>query len=231
LSLPVLYSFRRCPYAIRARMALHYAGIELEHREILLKDKPPAMLSASAKGTVPVLVLDHAVIDESIDVMHWALAQHDPHGWLAQSLQHELIQENDSSFKYNLDRYKYFERYPEQSQQTYLSRCMVFLEKLESSLVEANGVGARSVEARSVEEKEFAVKSTGDKSRFFLLNPSVSVLDIAIFPFIRQLAFVDKIMFDGLELPKLHVWLDAFLNSPLFLSIMEKHPLWHADLA
>jgi len=145
LFLPKLYSFRRCPYAIRARMALHYAGIAVEHREILLKDKPQAMLDVSSKGTVPVLVLADDVIDESIDVMQWALSQNDPDLWLSHSLDHELILENDGSFKSKLDRYKYFERYPQCSQQSYFEDCLVYLEKLETSLVEAHKTKKRQV--------------------------------------------------------------------------------------
>ena len=201
MSAPVLYSFRRCPYAIRARMALQYAGVNLEHREILLKDKPQEMLDVSAKGTVPVLVLSDEVIDESIDVMQWALNQNDPDLWLALSQDHTLIHDNDGDFKKSLDQYKYFERYPQYDQQHYLAECLVHLEKLEASLVETQG-------------------------KFFLLSPKVSALDIAIFPFIRQLAFVDKAVFDELNLPKLQVWLDHLLNSQLFLSVMEKHPLF-----
>jgi len=191
-------------------MALHYAAVELEHREILLKDKPQTMLDASSKGTVPVLVLADRVIDESIDVMQWALQKSDPDLWLAHTLDHELIQTNDGSFKQKLDCYKYFERYPEYSQQHYLEECLAFLEELEASLIESN-----------------ELKTQG---KFFLLSPTVSALDIAIFPFIRQLAFVNKAVFDDLSLPKLHIWLDHFLNSNLFLSVMEKRPLWKTDL-
>ena len=123
--LPVLYSFRRCPYAIRARMAICYAGVPVELREILLKNKPPGMLAASPKGTVPVLVLpDGRVLDESCDVMRWALAIHDPDNWMDPALSREasrLIAENDGSFKTHLDHYKYADRYPEQTPVHYLS--------------------------------------------------------------------------------------------------------------
>src|SRR5210317_1296056 len=109
--IPILYSFRRCPYAIRARMALDYASVEVELREVLLRDKPRAMLEASSKGTVPVLVLpDGRVIDESVDVMHWALMHRDPDGWWQEGLEsetNELLEQNDFVFKKYLDRYKY----------------------------------------------------------------------------------------------------------------------------
>lgn len=112
--LPILYSFRRCPYAMRARLALHYAGIELEHREIILRDKPQAMLDASPKGTVPVLILpDETVIDESLDIMKWAATQNDPQNWL-QATDFALITHNDTIFKPQLDRYKYPTRYPDE---------------------------------------------------------------------------------------------------------------------
>jgi len=191
-------------------MALNYASIEVEHREILLKDKPQAMLTASAKGTVPVLVLADQVIDESIDVMRWVLTQNDPDSWLVDELEHQLICENDGTFKQNLDQYKYHDRYPEQSQQHYLEQCLVFLNRLERSLVQ----GPR-------------VKEQGT---FFLISSHVTVLDVAIFPFVRQLAYVNKNAFDQLDFPKLHIWLDYFLNSDLFLDVMEKWPLWQSDI-
>ena len=133
--LPILYSFRRCPYAIRARMALHYAGVQVELREILLRDKPASMLAASTKGTVPVLILpEGTVLDESYDVMRWALEQYDPDGWWSDSLGtkiSELIQGNDGKFKIHLDHYKYFDRYPEQSMEYYRSQAETFLAILE----------------------------------------------------------------------------------------------------
>jgi len=129
---PILYSFRRCPYAMRARLALSYAGIKWEHREILLKDKPQEMLDASPKGTVPVLVLpDGDVIDESLDVMNWALEQSDPDGWL-NDYDMELIRQNDGPFKKALDRYKYPNRYPDEDCSGAFDECLEFLEKLDA---------------------------------------------------------------------------------------------------
>ncbi|MFT4635846.1 MAG: glutathione S-transferase, partial [Chitinophagales bacterium] len=186
--LPILYSFRRCPYAIRARMAISYSGVECELREVVLKNKPSAMLQSSAKGTVPVLVDDGLVVDESIEVMAWALARSDPHDWLRQSLGHQLIKRNDQQFKFYLDRYKYFERYPEQSQSWYFDKALEFLSCLESRLkVDENGCP-------------------------FLETPQLSVLDVAIFPFVRQFAFVDKPRFDSQCLPKLQAWLSFILE-------------------
>jgi len=140
MSQPILYSFRRCPYAMRARSALIVSGIEIELREVVLRDKPAEMLAASPKGTVPVLVLpDGQVIDESWDIMLWALRQHDPQNWLGQDECHiasalPLVTENDTSFKQNLDRYKYPERHPEQAQSAWRSAGEQFLQKLETQL-------------------------------------------------------------------------------------------------
>ncbi|MFT6723988.1 MAG: glutathione S-transferase [Arenicella sp.] len=203
--LPILYSFRRCPYAIRARMAISYSGVECELREVVLKNKPSAMLQSSAKGTVPVLVDDGLVVDESIEVMAWALARSDPHDWLRQSLGHQLIKRNDQQFKFYLDRYKYFERYPEQSQSWYFDKALEFLSCLESSLkVDENGCP-------------------------FLETPQLSVLDVAIFPFVRQFAFVDKPRFDSQCLPKLQAWLSFILESAVFLNVMHKYAPWQPE--
>lgn len=203
--LPILYSFRRCPYAIRARMALHYSGIQVELREVLLKDKPPSMLAASSKGTVPVLIFpDGRVLDESLDVMRWALEQNDSdHWWLKEfeAEMNELIQWNDGEFKQHLDHYKYFERYPEHSMEFYRAQAEEFLIALEQRL------------------------SVGK----YLLGKNISLADIAIFPFIRQFAFADKGWFDSSPYPKLQNWLAGLLESNLFLSVMEKYPVWQEE--
>jgi len=202
MSKPILYSFRRCPYAMRARMAVYYSGIECELREILLKDKPVEMLNVSVKGTVPVLIDGDIVLDESIDVMSWALNQSDPQGWLKPSNTHHLVVNNDGDFKHYLDRYKYFDRYPDHSQSEYFEKAVPFLEKLESSL------------------------STTNIDQPFLCGDRVTWVDIAIFPFIRQFAFVDKLKFNQLPFPKLLKWLDFHLKSDLFIAVMHKYPVW-----
>jgi len=204
LAKPILYTFRRCPYAMRARLTIAYAGIDVEQREIALKDKPQAMLDASPKGTVPVLVLQNGeVINESLDIMLWALAQHDPQGWLTAQQPSTMIEENDSSFKQALDHYKYAVRFPEHPLEHYRAQGEVFLCKLEKILTQQNYLGGA--------------------------QPSMD--DYAIFPFIRQFAFVDKAWFDTAPYPKLQVWLQHHLDSPLFASIMQKHPLWKPNLA
>ncbi len=199
-TLPILYSFRRCPYAIRARLAIAYAGIPVEIREVQLRHKPGQMLAISAKGTVPVLQLpDGNVIDESLDIMHWALAQHDPEHWLdAGEDSEKLIQWNDGDFKYYLDRYKYADRYPEFPVSYYRIQGEKFLAELESKL----------------------------SQNPFLGGSHFSIADAAIFPFIRQCAAVDNQWFVCSGYQHLNNWLDKLLVSDLFLSVMVKYPVW-----
>jgi glutathione S-transferase len=202
LMLPVLYSFRRCPYAIRARMAICYAGVPVELREILLKNKPPSMLAASPKGTVPVLVLpDGRVLDESCDVMRWGQASHDPDNWMDPTVSREvsrLIAENDGSFKTHLDHYKYADRYPEQTPAHYRAEGEVFLQTLEARL----------------------------QQQSFLCGHQPGFADVAIFPFVRQFSLVDPDWFASAPYPKLRHWLISWLESPLFIAVMEKYPVW-----
>ncbi len=200
MNLPILYSYRRCPYAIRARMALRVAGIEVEIREISLREKPMHMLQASPKGTVPVLILqDGTVIDESLDIMLFGLQKHAPEAFLDAAFR-PLISENDSSFKQALDRYKYPERHKERSQLAYRAQGEVFLKKLETLL----------------------------EQKYFLLKATPSLADIAIFPFVRQFAAVDAAWFEQCKYPKLRAWLNYWLNSELFKSVMTKHPTLRA---
>lgn len=205
--LPVLYSFRRCPYAIRARMAICYAGIPVELREILLKNKPSSMLAVSPKGTVPVLVLpDGRVLDESCDVMYWALAVHDPDNWMDPAKSHEvsrLIAENDGSFKTHLDHYKYADRYPEQTPADYRVEGEVFLQTLETCL----------------------------QQQPFLLGHQPGFADVAIFPFVRQFSLVDPDWFSSAPYPGLRHWLNRWLECPLFTTVMEKYPVWQDGAA
>jgi glutathione S-transferase len=196
-ALALLYSYRRCPYAMRARMALSYAGIAYQLHDISLKDKPAGLLAVSPKGTVPVLVLpDGRVLEQSLDIMHWALQQHDPSRWLDidRDNSQALISENDGAFKQTLDKYKYASRFPEQSAASYRSQAEVFLCKLEQALQE----------------------------RPFLSGAHLSLTDVAIFPFIRQFAAVDANWFAQATYPKLQAWLQARLESSLFLGVMAK---------
>lgn len=209
---PILYTFRRCPYAMRARMTLAYSGINFELREVVLSNKPQQMLDVSPKGTVPILVTDSAVLDQSLDILHWALAINDPHGWKAgtQVQLKEmaiLVQENDSSFKPNLDRYKYHDRHPQQSQSEHRAAGECFLLKLEGLL------------ERRVREGVLSPHLFGE---------NVCYADIAVMPFVRQFANVDAAWFEAAAYPQLRNWLHRHLSSVLFLSVMNKYPAWQA---
>lgn len=210
--LPVLYSFRRCPYAMRARMAVTYAGLKVELREIELKNKPSTMLDLSPKGTVPILVLpDGQVIEESLDIMFWALSKNDPEDWRqieAAANQKEsaanmpdLIAFNDGEFKYWLDKYKYADRHPDHTPEYYRTQTLPFLSRLEELLSQSD----------------------------FLLGNSISLADVAIMPFIRQFASVDSNWFAQINYPLLQQWLKAFLDSNLFSRIMQKYKPWQAQ--
>lgn len=196
-ALPILYSFRRCPYAMRARMALWISGTTCELREVKLADKPEAMLETSSKGTVPVLVLDDGtVIDESLDVMRWALDRSDPEGWL-EGDDMELLATIDGPFKHHLDRYKYWTRYDSDPQEHRAAALEIL----------------RQIDARLSENGQ-------------LCGPARNLADIASFPFIRQFANHDRGWFDALALPHLQQWLAGHLASDLFKAIMAKHTPW-----
>jgi glutathione S-transferase len=202
-TLPILYSFRRCPYAMRARMALWVAGIAVELREVKLAAKPAELVEASAKATVPVLVLTDGpnaggVIDESIAIMRWALAQHDPAGWLAGD-DPALIAVNDGAFKHHLDRAKYPGRY-EADTIDHRAEALALLHPLEARLENAA----------------------------FLCGSRRSITDIALFPFIRQFAHIDCAWFASQPLPRLQAWLEAHMASDLFAAIMPKFAPWQA---
>lgn len=201
--LPILYSFRRCPYAMRARLALSYA-LEvnaLELREVVLKNKPQAMLDISPKATVPVLQLaDGIVIDESLDIMQWALSINDQDNWLLadkESEIRELVAQNDGEFKWALDHYKYSDRH-EESEEHYRALGETFLRTLNERL----------------------------KSSAFLMGEKISFVDLAIFPFIRQFAHVDKSWFFTSEYKALINWTNYWLESDLFKNIMKKNSGW-----
>jgi len=195
-----LYSFRRCPYAMRARMALRYSGVAVDLIEVSLKAKPPEMLALSPKGTVPVLSVDGQVIDESLAIMRWALAQNDPQDWLlkedpaGQALTGALIEENDQAFKVHLNRYKYAERYPEQPMAVYRAEGEVFLRKLDELL----------------------------DGRDYLLAGHPTLADVALMPFVRQFAHVDREWFAQTPYVRLQAWLQRFLESALFTGVMQK---------
>jgi glutathione S-transferase len=192
----LLYSFRRCPYAMRARLALRYSGVPVQIIEVSLKAKPAEMLALSPKGTVPVLSVDGRVIEESLEIMQWALAQHDPDDWLLQGdpAVLALIAENDQGFKYHLDRYKYADRYPEHPMEHYRAEGEAFLHKLEGLLGE----------------------------RAYLLAEHPSLADMALAPFVRQFAHVDREWFAGTPYQRLQAWLQRVLTSPLFIAVMTK---------
>ncbi len=196
MSEALLYSFRRCPYAMRARLALRYSGVAVRIVEVSLKAKPQEMLTLSPKGTVPVLSVDGQVIDESLAIMQWALAQHDPDDWLlgGDPAVLALIAENDGGFKNSLNRYKYAERYPEYPMEHYRAEGAVFLHTLEGLLAE----------------------------RAYLLAEHLSLADMALAPFVRQFAHVDRDWFARAPYPRLQQWLDEFLQSPLFIGVMAK---------
>jgi len=201
-SLPILYSFRRCPYAIRARLAVYSAELQVELREVVLKEKPSELLSASPKGTVPVLVLpDGCVIEESLDIMKWALAQRDPLGLQdTPPLCDRLIERCDKEFKGWLDRYKYADRHPEQSQTFYRQQAESFLAELEEALLGVNWLG----------------------------GPRPIFADLAIFPFIRQFAGVEPKWWVNSEYSSVRRWLSVWLENPMFLAVMYKYPAWNS---
>jgi len=198
--LPVLYSFRRCPYAMRARMALLVSATPVRLREVVLRNKPEEMIAASPKATVPVLVLpDGQVVDESLAIMHWALARNDPHGWLQGSaVESELIAEADGPFKQALDRYKYPTRYENVDPLDHRAAGLAFLEKLDG-----------------------LIRPSGQ-----LMGAKPTLADHAIFPFVRQFANNDRDWFDQLPLSALQKWLGEHLASPLFATTMQKYPQW-----
>lgn len=201
---PILYSFRRCPYAIRARMALYKAGQSVELREVNLKDKPECMLKASPKGTVPVLVLPSGkVLEESLDIMRWALNRNDPDLWLSADPETTefLIARNDSDFKAALDRYKYPDRFPDEDTSGARDICLEIFQDLDGRL---------------------------DEQRY-LLGEKITLADIALFPFIRQCAFTDRPWFDAQDISRLQQWLAEMLESRVFTGVMGNFSPWKKD--
>jgi glutathione S-transferase len=218
--LPVLYSFRRCPYAIRARLALAAAGLvpgpDLELREVSLKAKPPELLEASAKATVPVLVAGTAVLDESLAVMRWALAHRDPQDWLSgwsraeEAAMEALIAENDGPFKHHLDRFKYASRFASDG---------------------ASGPGTgETADARRGHHRQAALailrRWSGRLERGgWLLGTQPSLADWALLPFVRQFRLADSQAFDAAsDLEPLRLWLGRFRAGPELAVVLD--PPW-----
>ena len=204
MSLPVLYSFRRCPFAMRARFALLAADCACEWREVLLRDKPAALRAASPKATVPVLVQSNGqVIEQSLEIMLWALRQRDPMQWLAPrrgSLDDmlELVARCDDSFKADLDRYKYPDRFEGADAQRHRMAGMAFLNELDRRIAPEG----------------------------HLFGPRPALADMAIAPFVRQFAQVDAVWFEENAGPSLRGWLAVLTGSPLWDRAMHKQVPW-----
>lgn len=197
---PILYSFRRCPYAMRARMALAVSGTQCHIREVKLSRKPAELIAASAKATVPVLVLDDGVVlAESLDIMRWALGLNDPEGWLERQ-DTSLIETNDGPFKHHLDRYKYPERH-----------------------------GSDPVSHRAAGLELLAALNERLAGQDNLCGERRGITDIALFPFVRQFAETDRPWFDSQPLPHLQAWLARHLGSELFAAIMARLDPWQPD--
>ena len=194
---PILYSFRRCPYAIRARLAIYSAGIELELREVLLRDKAPKFLEVSKSKTVPCLQTNDYILDESLEIMIWALNINDPKNWLRETDKSlELIAACDGLFKHALDRTKYPIRYPEESAVENRVLASNFLDFIENQLSPC------------------------------LFGENFNLADIAILPFVRQFAHIDFDWFLSQPWPKTADWLENFKTSEMFNSVMKKYPKW-----
>ncbi|WP_160062701.1 glutathione S-transferase [Psychromonas sp. L1A2] len=198
---PILYSFRRCPYAMRARLAIAISEQDVRLREIVLKHKPTELLAISPNKTIPVLKInEQEVLDESLEIMVWALSKNDPQQWINDSLQEmlSLIDNNDYEFKSWLDKYKYADRFPEYEQVYYRDQAEDFLMELESRL----------------------------HKQTYLFADHITLADMAIFPFIRQFASVDKNWFEQSPYLLVQQWLIKLINSDLFISCMKKYPTW-----
>lgn len=205
VAMPALYTFRRCPYAIRARLALQVTQSECELREVVLRNKPASMIAASPKATVPVLLREgEQVLEESLDIMLWSLRRRDPQHWLepeAGDLDEAiaLITRNDEEFKHHLDRYKYSNRHADEVQGIdHRAEASVFLRDLQVRLSVAP----------------------------WLMGQALSLADAAIAPFVRQFANTDRTWFDAQPWPQLIAWLDDFLASEILSSVMDKYPPW-----
>lgn len=205
ITLPILYSLRNCPFAMRARIAIYKSKQPVLLRDLVLSNKPEEMLIASPKGTVPVIVLpDNTVIEESLDVMLWALKTSDPSNLLykedstALTKMLYLIEIFDSEFKTSLEAYKCAKRYKEDNVIECRQTCEVYIRELEQRLNQHD----------------------------FLISTKESLVDIALLPFIRQFARVERQWYLQSPYPKVKQWLNNYLQSPLFTKVMAKYPLW-----
>ena len=203
MSLPILYSFKRCPYAMRVRMALILANIQCEIREIRLNNKPDSMLDVSPKGTVPVLILDETVIDESVDIIDWVIKKRNIFvGNITESqisLTNKIIDIFDNKFKHHLDRYKYSSRYENEDPLFHRNEC-------KKILLEVNGL-------------------ISDKDYFF--SNEFNKIDISILPFLRQFRIADAKWFDeDMNIPRIHKYLHKFLQSKLLEDVMVNIKEW-----
>ena len=205
-ALPILFSFRRCPYAMRARLALAVSEQSVVLREVELRNRPPELVEVSPKATVPVLILPEGrVLEESREIMLWTLANRDPEGWLLSDsaqcdLTEQLLAECDGDFKYHLDRYKYENRYENVDSIEHREAASEWLRKLDSQLASSS----------------------------FLFGARTSFADMAIAPFVRQFAFADRDWFDAQSWSGLRAWLDEFIESALFARVMSKYASWRA---
>ena len=210
--LPILYSFRRCPYAMRARLALLASGKSCELREVVLRNKPAEMIAASPKATVPVWIdTDGTVRDESLEIMQWALGENDPQDWLTppsgtEQDMHSLIDRIDGPFKHHLDRYKYATRYTDEN----------------------GGAGVDPDHHRDAALAILDDFETRLSKHSCLFGDRPCLADMATAPFIRQYANTNRKWFDAQPIPHVQAWLDRFLTSDLFAAIMEKYPPWQS---
>jgi glutathione S-transferase len=184
---------------MRARLAIYASGIQVQLREILLRDKAPEFLSASPKGTVPVLITSNEIIEESFDIMVWSLKQGDPEHWLDMPNEgYEWILKNDGPFKDALDHTKYFVKFPDFDAKLEQEKALEFLTDLNEQIGKSN----------------------------WMFGKGCSLADMALLPFIRQFSNIDKNWFYAQNLPNVHRWLDHFLQTDLFTKIMKKYDVW-----
>ena len=205
MALPVLYSLRNCPYAMRARLAIYASGQLVQLRDLVLSDKPPEMLIESPKGTVPVLVtVDNEVVDESLAIMLWAFSQSDPADYLNKNDETSLtemfsiISRFDNEFKRHLEKYRCSKRYHEPSLDEDRQKCEYYLAELELRL----------------------------RKHQYLMSDTPSLTDLALMPYVRQFARVERQWYLQSPYPKLRQWLNGYLQSRMFSKVMAKHPLW-----